>query len=162
MITFRPVSPGFSRAVNLDQARVIGIEGSAALRLPRGWSVEASGTLMETEDRTPGPSQGERLVYQPEELGWLGAQWAGRRVEVRYEITYVGGNSTDRLDTPALRLPSRSLHDALVSWRVTPGFRLGLEARNLYDVETRDLIRYPLPGRVILLHAGWEWGAAGT
>ena len=33
-----------------------------------------------------------------------------------------------------------------------------LDVRNIFDLNTLDVLRYPLPGRVILLHLGWRWG----
>jgi len=151
-----PNSQGTAVYVNLDAARVVGVEAALAARPFQGFTLEASGTLQRTEDTSGGFPDGRPLVYQPEALGWLGATWDWKRVRGRWDLTYVGENATDRLDTPQLRLPARVVHDVAASWDATRGFTLGVDVRNVFDRDTRDVARHPLPGRVVLLHLGWR------
>ena len=79
----------------------------------------------------------------------------------QWEATHVGRNSIDQLDTPALRIPSREIHDLNLSYGWADGIRLGLDVRNLFDTRTLDLSRYPLPRRVVLLNLGWRSNPGG-
>ncbi len=162
LIQFLPVSLGVAKAANLQEARVAGVEASGALRLAGGWTLEASGTLQQAEDATEGPTRGKPLVFQPRQLGWLSASWRRAGFTARWELTYVGENSTDRLDTPALRLPSRVLHDFFLAHDGPGGLRVALDVRNIFDRRTLDVQRYPLPGRVVFVSLGWRWGGEST
>jgi iron complex outermembrane receptor protein len=155
LIQFLPQSQGTAVAQNVLAARVRGLEGYLALRAPWGIQVEASGTLQRTEDDSGTIFDGEPLVYQPERLGYLGAELDRGPVLARWELTYVGPNSTTRLDQPELRLPSRVIHDLSIGYRWSNGLRLGIDVHNLVDRQVRDVARYPLPSRVVLLHLGW-------
>ena len=40
------------------------------------------------------------------------------------------------------------------------GWTVGVDVRNVLDRDTRDVARYPLPGRAVFLHLGWRTGSA--
>ncbi|TDI32278.1 MAG: TonB-dependent receptor [Acidobacteria bacterium] len=162
LIQFLPVSLGVAKAVNLAAAEITGVELSAGWTLPAGFRLEASGTLQDARDDSGGPADGEPLVFQPRELGWFSASWRGGRFGTRWDVTYVGENSTDRLDTEALRLPTRIIHDLLLSHVGRRGLRLSLDVRNIFDRRTLDVQRYPLPGRTVFAGMGWRWGGEST
>jgi iron complex outermembrane receptor protein len=155
LIQFLPQSQGTAVAQNVLAARVRGLEGYLALRLPRGIRLDASATLQRAEDDSGTIFDGEPLAYQPERLGYLGAELGRGPVLARWELTYVGPNNTTRLDQPELRLPSRVIHDLSIGHRWSNGLRLGIDVRNLFDRQVRDVARYPLPSRVMLVHLGW-------
>ena len=119
------------------------------------WEAFGFPTLLRIE---PGLSwgAGRPLTYQPRALGYFGAAYTRGRVRLRWDATYTGANSTDTLDTPELRIPARVIHDANVEWDAGGGFALGLDVRNVFDRKTLDLLRYPLPGRVVFVHFGWR------
>ena len=73
-----------------------------------------------------------------------------------WEIEWAGENSVDQLDTAELRMPSRVLHDWSFSYRWRSGTTIGIDVGNVFDRDTRDLSRYPLPDRVVLLRIGWR------
>jgi outer membrane receptor protein involved in Fe transport len=50
------------------------------------------------------------------------------------------------------------VHDVTASWDSRSGWTLGADVRNVLDRETRDVARYPLPGRTVFLHFGWRTG----
>jgi iron complex outermembrane receptor protein len=162
LIQFLPVSLGVAKAVNLAEAEIVGLELAAAFDLPADFKLEGSATLQQAEDTGDGPAQGKPLVFQPALLGWVSGSWRHAPFTVRYEITYVGENSTDRLDTPVLRLPARVIHDFFFAWEAPGNWRLALDVRNIFDRLTLDVQRYPLPGRVIFLSVGWRWGGAAA
>ena len=143
---------------NIASARLYGLEGSIALRVPGHVTIEASGTLLHSEDSSGGFADGHPLPGRPAEEGFLGARWSPGRWQLGWEVTYVGENSTDPLNLPRYRIPARALNDALVSRAVGRGFRVGLEVRNVFDVETRDVLRFPLPGRMVFASLSWAPG----
>jgi iron complex outermembrane receptor protein len=160
LIQFTPVSLGVAKAMNLAEAEIVGLELAGSFKLPAGFQLEGSATLQQAEDTGEGPAHGKPLVFQPQKLGWISGSWRRSPFTVRYEITYVGENSTDRLDTPVLRLPERIIHDFFFAWDAPGKWRLALDVRNVLDRLTLDVQRYPLPGRVIFLSVGWRWGGA--
>ena len=140
-------SQAVARPRNIADTEVYGLEASASFGWTSGFTLEASGTLQHSEE-TSGFAAGNPLPYQPARIGYLGAAYDNRSFLVRYEITYVGENSIDRLDTPILRLQSRVVHDAQLGYRRPEwAMELSIELRNVLDREVRDVSRYPLPGR---------------
>ena len=160
LIVLLPNSQATSVPRNLGSARVLGVEGACALGLPGGFSVEASGTLRSSEDTSGGPGDGKSILYQPDELGYLGARWDGQRLRSRWDVTYVGENRIGYTQDEWLR--SRVVHDVMVAWDARSGWSLGIDVRNVLDRETRDVARYPLPGRTVFLHFGWRTGVGGA
>lgn len=156
LIVLRPNSQATSVPQNLGSARVLGVEGALTVGLPAGFSVEASGTLRDSEDRSGGPGDGKSILYQPDKLGYLGVRWDGRRFRSRWDVTYVGENRTGYFVDEWL--PARVVHDVTASWDSRSGWTLGADVRNVLDRETRDVARYPLPGRTVFLHFGWRTG----
>lgn len=155
MILMWPNPQGVVIPRNVAAARVYGLEGSLAMKLPGRLVLEAAGTLLRSEDTSGGFADGNPLPGRPEVEGFAGARWSPGRWQLGWEITYVGENSTDPLDLPAYRIPARTLHDARVAYAVGGGLLLGVEARNLFDVETRDVLRFPLPGRMVFASLAW-------
>jgi iron complex outermembrane receptor protein len=160
LILLVPNSQATSVPRNIGGAEVLGIEAAVTLRLPWRLWVDAGGTLQRTEDTSGGFSDGEPLVYQPERLGYLGLGWSRGRFAARWDVTYVGENPSDVLDTPELRMPSRVTHDANLRLEIGAGLELGLDVRNVFDKRVRDVARYPLPDRVALAYVGWRNGGA--
>ena len=98
----------------------------------------------------------------PDRSGYLGLGWGHRNLDVLWEITYVGENSTTTLDDdPDTRLGSRVLHDLNARYRWSHGLTFGLDVRNVFDRSTRDVARFPLPDRLVFLHVGWRMGDKG-
>jgi outer membrane receptor protein involved in Fe transport len=149
---------------NLRSARVVGVEGSIAFRLPKGFNLEATGTLRRSEDRSGGDGDGESLLYQPDRLAYVGAGWEWKRLRTRWDLTYVGENRFGNLPGQWQWLPARVIHDLMVAWDAPAGWTVGVDVRNVFDRDTRDVARYPLPGRAVFLHLGWRTGseAGGT
>ena len=158
LINLRTTTQGSSIAVNVLDAEIYGLEGSLGLNGPRGWSFQANGTLQRAEDSSDGFSHGQRLAFHPDALGLLGVGYTHEGFLSRWEMRYVGENSTTQLDFPEYRIPARIVHDVLLSYRWRSGIRAGVDLRNLFDRQILDLDRYPLPGRMIFVHLGWRPG----
>ncbi len=153
LIRLTPVGQGVAMPRNLGRVDTDGIESSIAWNGRRGFYAQASATAQRVTDVTTEPRP---VPYQPELIGFVGAGWQNRRVRVRWDLTYTGSNSTDTLDTPELRMPERIVHDLASGYRFRSGVELGVDIRNVFDRQNRDLLRYPLPGRVVLVHLGWQ------
>jgi len=160
LIVLQPNSQATSVPRNLLSATVAGLEGSFAVRLPAGFALDASGTVRRSEDTSGGPGDGKSILYQPDELGYLGVSWSGRRLRSQWDVTYVGENRTGYI--AGEWLPSRVIHDVMVGWDAPAGWSFGIDVRNVLDRETRDVARYPLPGRTVFVHLGWTTGAGAT
>jgi len=157
LIALQPNSQATLAPRNLRSASVVGVEGSLALRLPKGFNLEATGTLRRSEDRSGGDGDGESLLYQPDRLGYVGAGWNWKRLRTRWDLTYVGENRFG--NHPAGQwLPARVIHDLMVAWDAPAGWTIGVDVRNILDRDTRDVARYPLPGRAVFVHLGWRTG----
>jgi iron complex outermembrane receptor protein len=160
LIVLQPNSQATSVPRNLLSATVCGLEGSFAARLPAGFALDASGTLRRSEDTSGGPGDGKSILYEPDRLGYLGVSWSGRRLRSQWDVTYVGENRAGFL--AGEWLPSRVIHDVMFGWDAPAGWSMGIDARNVLDRETRDVARYPLPGRTLFVHIGWTTGGGGT
>jgi len=151
-------SQATSKLLNYAQAEIYGVETAVGVNGPWGLSFEASGTVQRAFDTTPQFPEDRRLPYHPSLLGYVGFGYDRAGVTARWETTYVGENSTTRLDWPAFRIPDRIVHDLLVGYRWRNGLRASIDVRNVFDRQTLDLMRYPLPSRVVFVHFGWRPG----
>ncbi|MFN7964094.1 MAG: TonB-dependent receptor [Acidobacteriota bacterium] len=160
LILLLPNSQGTAISRNVGAASLRGIELSLALEAPHRISLRASGTLQQTRSQA-GFTHGYPLPSMPQREASISASWRSTLWSIGWEWTYVGSNSSDRLDTQALRLPARVLHDVSLSRALPHRCRLSLELQNLFDRETYDVARFPLPGRLAYLALHWEgaWAA---
>jgi len=156
LIRFRPASQGTAIAENVAEVEVTGIETAAGLRWRSGLSIDGGVTVQEATDVSNGFTHGQPLPYQPELLGFAGLSWQRNAFNARWDVTYTGENSTDTLDTPEARLPERWIHDLAAGVRLARGWEMGIDVRNVFDRKTRDVARFPLPDRVVLVHLGWH------
>lgn len=160
LILLLPNSQGTAIAQNVGAASIRGVEVSLTIEAPNRLSVQASGTLQRTRSDA-GFTAGYPLPGRPQREASLAAAWRPERWSIGWELTYVGANSSDRLDRAALRLPARVLHDMSIARALAHGCRLSLELQNIFDRETYDVARFPLPGRLAYLALRWNgtWGA---
>ncbi|MCP3982491.1 MAG: TonB-dependent receptor [bacterium] len=160
LIWILQTSQAVSQPRNIAEAEVFGVETSLSFDLPRSLRLDASLTLQRAEDVSDGFTGGQPLPYHADTSGWLGASWKPGRFEARWELTYVGENSTTQIDLPQFRVPERWIHDLGAAYTLRRGLQLGVDVRNVLDRKTLDVARYPLPGRVVFLHVGWAGGAS--
>lgn len=154
LIRFLPVGQT-AVAANVDRARVAGFELALGAEPLRGIRLDATVTRQRATDRSGGPADGKRLVYQPDWLASLTARARLGRADARWDATWTGENPTDTLDTPELRIDDRVIHDLALGWRFDGGLRATLDVRNVFDRRAVDVLRYPLPGRVVLVGLTW-------
>ncbi len=157
LVLLVPNSQGTVLARNVGAARIRGVEASLEALLGGGVFLAASGTWQVPEDRSGGFADGKDLPGRPRTTGWFRLARERGPWTVTWEVTYVGPNWADQLNTPLRRVPSRTWHDVRVARRLGNGLSAGLEVRNLFDRRTMDVYRFPLPGRMVFVHVGWEW-----
>ncbi len=143
-------------AFNLDRAKIQGLELSLGFAPLKGWRIDATGSLTFTQNAAGGPQNGKPLVGWPEREGRIAVGYESKRWSAEWEIVYVGSNGTDSLNTPERRLPARVWHALNFGADLSRRWRLGIDVQNVFDRETRDVARYPLPGRLIAMHLGWR------
>ena len=128
------------------------------MRWNNGIGLNVAATLQDARE-TSGFADGNQLPYQAPVTVYVGASLRRGVISAHWDVTYVGENSTTRLDIPEARLPERIVHDFTIS-ALRGKMRFGIDVRNVFDREYRDLAEFPLPGRVVLLHFGWASGGA--
>lgn len=161
LILLLPNSQGTAIAQNVGEASIRGLEASLAIEAPHRLSAALSGTLQRTRSES-GFTAGYPLPGRPQREASLATAWRPDPWSIGWELTYVGANSSDRLDRKALRLPARVLHDISIERALPHGCRLSLELQNIFDRQTYDVARFPLPGRLVYLALRWNgsWGAS--
>jgi outer membrane cobalamin receptor len=98
------------------------------------------------------------LAWSPERpLPLAPRLWPGR---VFYEVNFIADNFLDRANVR--HVGSRLLHDVgvEVALPMVAGLRVGLEAKNLSDDQTRDALGFPLPGRAFFGTISYGLGGA--
>lgn len=155
LIQFQQNAYGVARARNIGEARVLGVESSAALRY-RDLRLYAQGTFTDAHDRSDSAAaSGKQLPYRPRthvtvrpevrRLPLLGAE-----VGAHVELDVTSGNYVDPANL--VRIPSRVLVGAGASLLFGTGrVRVTATATNLTDASESDLVSYPLPGRAFFL-----------
>ena len=157
LIQFISNSQGTVIAVNINRARVRGLELSMALALGPRFTGSLNATHQEPFDTSGRPTDGKVLPGRPQDE--VGAS-AGLEVgpgRLFYEFTYVGRNFTDPSNTPSGALPARFLHDLGYRVRLRRGLQGTIEIKNIADEPTRDVARFPLPGRSIHARLSWDF-----
>lgn len=159
------------RPVNLDGARVAGLETSAALRLVGGdLRLSANYTMLAPVNLGSDPSQrGQPLPGRPRhELfaqASLGHVWQARRATLEPRLVYTVEHAARTFLDPSGRyeVPSRTLHGVGLELHVAGRVHLAAELRNLFNLRTTtwrppiagapaitvpvsDFFFYPLPG----------------
>ena len=157
LIQFISNSQGTVKALNLNRARIRGLELSMALALGPRFTGSLNATHQEPIDTSGRYTDGKVLPGRPQdEVGASAALEVGPG-RLMYEFTYVGRNFTDPTNTPGAALPARFLHDLGYRVRLRRGLQGTIEIKNVADEPTRDVARFPLPGRSIHGRLSWEF-----
>src|SRR5262249_23931155 len=103
-------------------------------------------------------TQGSDLPGRPRDELFARAQLARRWGTPFYELTWIGPYFVDAaasaldaagFDAGSLTIPQPYLHTAGSAGTASPRWQYTVEVDNIGDVRTVDLVRYPLPGRVV-------------
>lgn len=151
MIVFLPSGNRIPRPQNIGEARIRGHEFRVNVQPFRGFSLDANLTLQTPDNRTETPeTRGRELPSVPQEEAYLRLGYDRERWGASYELDYRGRVFLDQANTPTdeFLISSRFLHTLRLLWKPVPAdFRIELEARNLSDEQSRDVVGFPVPGR---------------
>jgi iron complex outermembrane recepter protein len=178
LIQLVSLSASVASPLNIGRGYIHGHEFGVRSRWFDRWSLQATYTHQSPFDRSAADqdrtNRGRRLPGRPAddlyarlELVWsptrplpVGA-WAARLWPGRlwYDVNWIGENFLDRANrTP---IAARELHGLTLDLALPlPRLRLALEAKNLSDNRTRDVLGYPVPGRTFYATLSWGFGAA--
>lgn len=173
LITFVPQGAyGRARATNIGRAVVAGAESQARLRMPLGFELLASYTLVTTRNLaacgpTAGTCERPQLPGRPTHDAVVDLAFSRGGLRLRYGLDVVAGMTSDL--SGATPVPDRALHGAGARWSVpgAPGLTVAVDVRNLFDLRAvsyrgalgpvrapiGDAFEYPLPGRTVLVTA---------
>jgi iron complex outermembrane receptor protein len=170
-------SQNVARPENVTAARVRGHEASLRGRLWQRLGLVANYTHQDARDvgdvtflrgkRLPGRPADE--AFGRVELGWSPGRplplvpgaaraWPGR---LFYEASVIAGNFLDRANVR--RVDRRVIHDVGLEVALPlPRTRVTLEAKNAGDDRTRDVLGFPLPGRLLFVTVSYGFAPEET
>ena len=156
LIVYESIAPSTVQARNTGEALIRGIELSGSFAAGR-WNGTLSLVHQRALDATDTFYNGNDLPGRPRDELNAGAGLAIGRGRAAWEFTYVGANSIDRSNTEDGRLPARYLHD--LSYRLPLAHRIEatFAVHNLFDDQTVDVARFPLPGRSFEGRLAWSF-----
>ena len=146
LIQFVQFSQGISRAQNIGEARVRGLETTLSLTVWGGWRVSGNYTYQKAVDRSPfAHRRGKLLPNRPVHTLDAHTEWTLWRGTFFYDYAFEARTYLDRANLRPVA--ARHIHNAGVRLAVYRDARLAFEAKNLRDSQVADLWGYPLPGR---------------
>ena len=116
-----------------------------------GWTVDAGLTLLDAENRSAGPDQGNQLPRRPEVTGRLDVERRFQKFTVGASCRRARDHSYDDSCQPE---PRTGLHRPGPARRISAGVRPGcVQARiaNLFDSQYETVAFYNQPGRATYL-----------
>lgn len=155
LVAWRRSGLGYIRPYNVGSARVMGLEGLAAIEPAEWLRAEVSATMMDPRDTTSSRMQANdilpfrsRLVLSPA-VEWRTDRWRAAGIDRASALARWTWQSSRYADEAGLVvIPSQGAVDVELEVRVLSE-RLSLRARaaNITDQRRFDLIGYALPGR---------------
>jgi len=119
----------------IGQRSAKGLEASIGMQLPRGFSIEANGTVLDADydDFQSGGTSfnGRTPPNIPQSSANLWLRWAGGRLAAQAGLRYVGHSWSD--DANAFRVPGYAIGEVGLSYAVTPSLAVDLHVTNLAD-----------------------------
>ena len=164
LVAFVRSSEGYTLPVNVDDARVSGVEGQVGAGLSRGWALDVTATVLDPRDTTPHrlvvndvlPFQ-SRLVVAPR-LSFeahAGLSWLDRvRIEARW--IYQSSRYADASGLAVIPQQGSLDAEALAQTRDTR-FTLRLRVADVLDAQRFDIVGFPLPRRAGFLALEAKW-----
>ena len=130
-----------------------GLEAMLGLDIA-GWDVDATASLIDPRNETPGSLDGKQLNRRPKRMARIDAD----RDFGRYSLgASVNGNSA-RFDDPAnrVRMGGYATTDLRAGLRMSDAWRLQLMVANVFDRQYETARWYNQAGRTWLLSLRWQ------
>lgn len=164
LIVFARSAQGFAVPINVDEARVAGIEAQAGADVLRWLDADVSVTLLDPRNTTPGrrtvndvlPFQ-SRLVVAPRVAAHtrLGLRWVDR---VRAEVRWIYQSSRYADPAGLAVIPDQSSLDAeLLAQTRDEVLTARLRCADLLDAQRVDIVGFPLPRRSVFFSLEAKW-----
>jgi len=144
-------------ARNLGAARIRGAEFSLSFAAGRRFSGSLNAARQWAVDTSETYTNGRQLPLRPRDEISASAGLAAGRGRVAWDFTYVGPNYTDTINSEGGRLPARYLHDLSYRRPLSTHLEASVEVRNIFDEQTVDVMRFPLPGRAFGARLQWSY-----
>ncbi|ROR32049.1 TonB-dependent receptor domain-containing protein [Inmirania thermothiophila] len=133
---------------NIDEARIVGLEGEAALRLG-DWALRAGATLQEPENRGDGAERGNTLPRRARAFGRIELDRDRGRWSAGATLRAEGPRYDDLANTR--RLAGYAVLDLRGAYRLSRALRLQARVENALDKDYETAAGYPQPGRGVFL-----------
>jgi vitamin B12 transporter len=150
LITFDAVT--FAPA-NIASARIRGFEASGTFRM-MDWDLGTSLTLLDPENRSSGPDQGNLLPRRPEQMVQIDLDRQLERWSAGASL-YVAGRSFDDLANQE-RLGGYTLVGLRAEYALSPAVRVQARLDNALDEEYQTAFLFNQPGRAFYLTLRYE------
>jgi len=162
LIEWVPISYSQVRVDNIGRARIWGVEQELDADIGRRVRVTGQATYLDARDASDSAAHaGKQLPFRPRVHGYLRPQL--RRLALGralVALAYVEGDlqaGAYRDSANIAPIGTRVLLGAGVEVDApSTGLRLALSAKNLTNLQTFDVVQYPLPGRSIFLSLMWS------
>ncbi len=147
-----PRSP-YGMPDNVQLARIDGLEATLAMTLA-GWDLNATASLLDPRNETPGPLDGKRLNRRAQRIARIDA-------DRRFGDWRIGASvnaSGDRYDDPAnqVRLGGYATTDLRVGYAPSADWSLQLSAHNVFDRAYETARWYHQAGRTWVMSLRWH------
>lgn len=138
-----------TRAINIDSARLQGLELTWGLGIGEHLRLAGNYTYQDTENTSDIPYyNGNELPGRPEHKVFQRVELFNTLAKLFYEYHYLSSNYIDPANID--EVDSRNIHNLGLTLYPLEGLSLTLEAKNLSDQQISDVLGYPLPGRSYL------------
>lgn len=156
IILMEHISSRIARAVNIDSARLEGIESSWGLNLGAHLGLVGNYTFQDTENTSDiSYYSGNELPGRPRHTLFQRVEVFNRFAKLFYEYRYLSSNYLNEYNNE--KVGSRNIHNLGLTLYPLAGLSLTMEAKNLSDQQISDVLGYPLPGRSYLVSALYKF-----
>ena len=158
LIQFVQVSQSQVVAANTGQARITGVEASFAFGLWGKVDGSLNYTWQHAEDRSDTFSRGSDLPGRPRHEGAARIRGLFDWGIPYYRFDYIGPTYFDTaaatlagsgIPRDEIRVPGRYFHGFGYTRRIGKHYGVTVEVDNIFNIKTVDVVRYPLPGRMV-------------
>lgn len=135
-----------TRAINIDSARLQGLELTWALGIGGHLRFTGNYTLQDTKNTSDIPYySGNELPGRPRHTVFQRVELFNALAKIFYEYNYLSSNYINAANMD--EVDSRNIHNLGLTLYPLEDFSLTLEAKNISDQQISDVLGYPLPGR---------------
>jgi len=147
LIRWVEVEPFVYRVMNIDNARMLGVELSATYRLNPAWEAALHYTYVDAKNLTTG-----QQLAAPHE-GKLNVTWRGAATRWTATARHRSSRKRDLGDT----VPAYTVVSTALRHQVNPHVFVQLDVDNVFDVAYEESRGFPMPGRTVSVRVGYEF-----